>query len=50
MDSITQIVLGATCAKAVIGKNIGNKSLFFGAIAITILVLNVFIRHFLYNI
>ena len=36
MDSITQIVLGAACGEAVLGKKIGNKALLFGAIGGTI--------------
>ena len=36
MDSLTQIVLGAATAEAVIGKKTGNKALLFGAIAGTI--------------
>jgi len=36
MDSLTQIVLGAACGEAVLGKKIGNKALLFGAIGGTI--------------
>ncbi|CAM1365368.1 metal-dependent hydrolase [Tenacibaculum xiamenense] len=36
MDSLTQIVLGAATAEAVVGRKIGNKALLFGAIAGTI--------------
>jgi hypothetical protein len=44
------LFLDAAIGKAIIGKNIGNKLLFFAAIAGIILDLNVFIRHLLYNI
>lgn len=36
MDSLTQIVLGAAVGEAVLGKKIGNKAMFYGAIAGTI--------------
>ncbi|MER2999427.1 metal-dependent hydrolase [Pontibacter populi] len=36
MDSLTQIVLGASVGEAVAGKKIGNKALLWGAIAGTI--------------
>ena len=36
MDSLTQIVLGASVAEAALGKKIGNKAIFLGAIAGTI--------------
>lgn len=36
MDSLTQIVLGAAVAEAVLGKKIGNKAMLYGAIAGTI--------------
>ncbi len=36
MDSLTQIVLGAATAEAVVGNKIGNKALLLGAIAGTI--------------
>lgn len=36
MDSLSQIVLGASVAEAVLGKKIGNKALLWGAIAGTI--------------
>mgnify|MGYP005626011057 CR=1 FL=1 len=49
MDSITQIVLGAACGEAVLGKKIGNKALLFGAIGGTIPDLDVFIGQFLYG-
>lgn len=43
MDSLTQIVLGAAVGEAVLGKKVGNKALFYGAIAGTIPDLDVFI-------
>lgn len=49
MDSITQIVLGAACGEAVLGKKIGNKALLFGAIGGTIPDLDVFIGRFFYT-
>ena len=49
MDSITQIVLGAACGEAVLGKKIGNKALLFGAIGGTIPDLDVFIGRLIYN-
>lgn len=48
MDSLTQIVLGASVAEAVAGKKFGNKALLWGAIAGTIPDLDVFLR-FLYH-
>ncbi|TXK52431.1 metal-dependent hydrolase, partial [Pontibacter qinzhouensis] len=36
MDSLTQIVLGASVGEAVCGRKIGNKALLWGAIAGTI--------------
>lgn len=49
MDSLTQIVLGAACGEAVLGKKIGNKALLFGAIGGTIPDLDVFIGNWIYN-
>lgn len=49
MDSITQIVLGAACGEAVLGKKIGNKALLFGAIGGTIPDLDVFIGRWIFN-
>lgn len=49
MDSLTQIVLGAACGEAVLGKKIGNKALLFGAIGGTIPDLDVFIGKWLYS-
>ncbi|GAA3627500.1 metal-dependent hydrolase [Flavivirga jejuensis] len=49
MDSLTQIVLGAACGEAVLGKKIGNKALLFGAIGGTIPDLDVYMGSLLYN-
>jgi len=49
MDSLTQIVLGAACGEAVLGKKIGNKALLFGAIGGTIPDLDVFIGKLFYT-
>lgn len=49
MDSITQIVLGAACGEAVLGKKIGNKAMLFGAIGGTIPDLDVFVGRWLFN-
>lgn len=49
MDSLTQIVLGAACGEAVLGKKIGNKALLFGAIGGTIPDLDVFIGRWIFN-
>jgi len=49
MDSLTQIVLGAACGEAVLGRKIGNKALLFGAIGGTIPDLDVFIGPWLYS-
>ena len=42
MDSLTQIVLGAAVGEAVLGRKIGNKAMFYGAIAGTIPDLDIF--------
>ena len=47
MDSLTQIVLGASVAEASLGKKIGNKAILWGAIAGTIPDLDVIGRFFL---
>ena len=47
MDSMTQIVLGAATAEAVVGHKIGNKALLLGAIAGTIPDLDVLSSPFL---
>jgi inner membrane protein len=49
MDSLTQIILGAACGEAVLGKKIGNKALLFGAIGGTIPDLDVFIGRLFYT-
>jgi inner membrane protein len=49
MDSLTQIVLGAACGEAVLGKKIGNRALLFGAIGGTIPDMDVFVGKLLYN-
>ena len=49
MDSLTQIVLGAACGEAVLGKKIGNKALLFGAIGGTIPDLDVFVGRWIYD-
>ncbi|MGV6831051.1 MAG: metal-dependent hydrolase [bacterium] len=49
MDSLTQIVLGAACGEAVLGKKIGNRALLFGAIGGTIPDLDVIVGNILYS-
>ncbi|MBR9914012.1 MAG: metal-dependent hydrolase [Algicola sp.] len=49
MDSLTQIVLGAACGEAVLGRKIGNKALLFGAIGGTIPDLDVLVGSLLFN-
>tara|TARA_Y100000034_G_scaffold32291_1_gene39541 strand:+ start:109366 stop:110406 length:1041 start_codon:yes stop_codon:yes gene_type:complete len=49
VDSLTQIVLGAACGEAVLGKKIGNRALLFGAIGGTIPDLDVIIGRLLYS-
>jgi inner membrane protein len=44
MDSLTQIVLGAAVGEVVLGKKLGNRALFWGAIAGTIPDLDVFTK------
>ncbi|MGB7394111.1 MAG: metal-dependent hydrolase [Pricia sp.] len=46
MDSLTQIVLGASVGEAVLGKKVGNKAMLYGAIAGTIPDLDVISRYF----
>jgi len=46
MDSLTQIVLGAAVGEAVLGKKVGNKAMFWGAVAGTIPDLDVFTKLF----
>ena len=47
MDSLTQIVLGASVGEAVLGKKVGNKAILWGAIAGTIPDLDVILRSFI---
>lgn len=49
MDSLTQIVLGATCGEVALGKKIGNKAMLFGAIGGTIPDLDVILGNIFYN-
>ena len=44
MDSLTQIVLGATIGQATLGKKVGNKAVLWGAVAGTIPDLDVIAR------
>ena len=46
MDSVTQIVLGAAIGEAILGKKVGNRAIFWGAIAGTLPDLDVFMRLF----
>ena len=46
MDSLTQIVLGASVGEAVLGKKVGNKAILWGAIAGTLPDLDVLLRYF----
>ena len=46
MDSLTQIVLGASVAEASLGKKIGNKAIVLGAFAGTIPDLDIISRFF----
>ncbi len=46
MDSLTQIVLGAAVGEAVLGKKVGNKAMFYGAIAGTLPDLDVISNYF----
>ncbi|MGB5360641.1 MAG: metal-dependent hydrolase, partial [Eudoraea sp.] len=46
MDSLTQIVLGASVGEVVLGKKVGNKAMLYGAIAGTIPDLDVLSRYF----
>ncbi|MDJ0802908.1 MAG: metal-dependent hydrolase [Desulfobacterales bacterium] len=43
MDSLTQLTLGAACAEAVIGKQVGRKAIVWGAVLGTLPDLDVFI-------
>ncbi len=44
MDSLTQIVLGAAVGEVVLGKKLGNRAVFWGAVAGTIPDLDVFLN------
>jgi len=46
MDSLTQIVLGASVGEFVLGRKIGNKAILYGAIGGTIPDLDVLASHF----
>ncbi|MDT0645819.1 metal-dependent hydrolase [Zunongwangia sp. F260] len=46
MDSLTQIVLGASVGEVVLGKKVGNKAMLYGAIAGTIPDLDTFVGYF----
>jgi inner membrane protein len=46
MDSLTQIVLGAAIGEAVLGRKVGNRAAFYGAIAGTIPDLDVLVKPF----
>lgn len=43
MDSVTQLVFGAACGEAVLGKKVGRKALVWGAVLGTLPDLDVFI-------
>ena len=44
MDSLTQITLGAAVGEAVLGKRVGNKAAFWGAVCGTIPDLDVMLN------
>ncbi len=46
MDSLTQIVLGASVGEAILGRKVGNKAMLYGAIGGTIPDLDVLTSHF----
>ena len=46
MDSLTQIVLGASVGEVVLGRKVGNKAMLYGAIAGTIPDLDVIASNF----
>ncbi|MBM77687.1 MAG: metal-dependent hydrolase [Crocinitomicaceae bacterium] len=50
MDSLTQIVLGASVGEAVLGKKVGNRAMLWGAIGGTIPDLDVFLKYFVDDI
>lgn len=45
MDSLTQIVLGASVGEAVLGKKVGNRAMLWGAIAGTIPDLDILLKY-----
>ncbi len=47
MDSVSQIVLGAAVGEAVLGKRLGNKAMFWGAVGGTIPDLDVITKPFM---
>ncbi len=47
MDSLTQIILGAACGEAVLGKKIGNRAMIWGGIGGTLPDLDVLANFFL---
>ncbi len=47
MDSFTQIVLGAATGEVVLGKKVGNKAIFWGAVGGTIPDLGILGKFFL---
>jgi inner membrane protein len=46
LDSLTQIILGASVGEVVLGKKVGNKAILWGAIAGTLPDLDVLLRYF----
>ena len=50
MDSLSQLVLGASVGYAVVGKKIGNKAVIWGGIMGTIPDLDVFLRPFITDV
>ena len=50
MDSLTQIVLGASVGEAILGKKIGNRAILWGAIGGTIPDLDVALNFFLSDV
>ncbi len=46
MDSLTHVVLGAALGEAVLGKKLGNRAMFWGAVAGSLPDLDVFLRFF----
>ena len=43
MDSLTQLTFGAACGETILGKKVGKKALFWGAILGSLPDLDVFI-------